>query len=186
MVVPAECSFCPPCNQTPAWPLLMKRFSPTLREQWRLIWKLDSRVAVQNHQAWAYVRYWIGPLKALTFSSAKPTTDFTFAATLGTIMHLLSPPFFSYLSLSLSLFPTFVVLCECKVNCLGVLWIILVSQECLRLGGLQLRGKTEMSSLIFCRKWLVLYVSDLKWTLLFGIYQTFKHPMLIYLPHYSF
>lgn len=103
MVVPAECSFCPPCNQTLAWPLLTKRFSPTLREQWRLIWKLDSRVAVQNHQAWAYVRYWIGPLKALTFSSAKPTTDFTFAATLGTIMHLLSPPFFSYLSLSLAL-----------------------------------------------------------------------------------
>ncbi len=99
-----------------------------------------------------------------------------------------SPIFFLPLSISRSLsrFPTFVVLCECKVNCLGVLWIILVSQECLRLGGLQLRGKTEMSSLIFCRKWLVLYVSDLKWTLLFGIYQTFKHPMLIYLPHYSF
>lgn len=40
--------FCPPCNQTPAWPLLTERFSATLWEQWRLIWKLDSRVAVQK------------------------------------------------------------------------------------------------------------------------------------------
>lgn len=54
----------------------------------------------KKHHARAYVWYWIGPLKALTFSFAKPTTDFTFAATLGTIMHLL---FFSLLLFELSL-----------------------------------------------------------------------------------
>lgn len=51
---------------------------------------------------WAYVRYWIGPLKALTFSFAKPTTDFTFTSTLGTIMHLLLLPHLFPTSLYLS------------------------------------------------------------------------------------
>ncbi len=168
MVVPAECSFCPPCNQTPAWPLLTERFSqPSGNNEG----SSESLIQEWPSKTTRLGRYWIGPLKALTFSFANLTTDFTFAATLGTIMHLL-PPIFSYLSLSLSLslcFPHLLYCVSVRSTASACFESFPFHRNAYVWEACCLRGETEMSSLIFCRKWQVLYVSDLKWTLLFGI-----------------
>lgn len=99
--------FCVARNQSRPWPLLREGFSPAPREQRGLIWKLHPRVAVQERQAGyqrectrAYARYPIGPLKPMTFSFAKPTTDFTLQLPWGQLC--ISFFHFALISLSLS------------------------------------------------------------------------------------
>ncbi len=117
-------------------------------------------------------RYWIGPLKALTFSFANLTTDFTFCCYPWGQLCICSLPFFltslSLFSLSLC-FPHLLYCVSVRSTASACFESFPFHRNAYVWEACCLRGETEMSSLIFCRKWQVLYVSDLKWTLLFGI-----------------